>query len=140
MSKIAPMLVLLLVGAQVNLSALVPAAAGQAPPPLWVGGGFLWPFFADTRTLLAPGGVRDTLTPILGITAAMCFLAAAAALLGWLGVPAAWFPALVVSGAVASVVLQVIWLSGWAILPLLADAALLWAILGQLVTVASLRG
>jgi len=140
MSKIAPMLVLLLVGAQVNLSALVPAAAGQAPPPLWVGGGFLWPFFADTRTLLAPGGVRDTLTPILGITAAMCFLAAAAALLGWLGVPAAWFPALVVAGAVASVALQVIWLSGWAILPLLADAALLWAILGQLVTVASLRG
>ena len=140
MSKIVPMLVLVLLGAQVNLSALVPAAAGQAPPPLWVGGGFLWPFFADTRTLLSPGGLRDTLTPILGITAAICFLMAAAALLGWLGVPAAWFPMLVVAGAAMSIVLQVIWLSGWAVLPLVIDAALLWAVLGMHVAVGSLRG
>ncbi len=132
-------IVLLLLGAQVNLSALVPAAPGQVPPPLWVGGGFLWPFFADTRGLLPAGGLRDTLTPILGITAAVCFLMAAAAVFGW-GVPASWFQWLIVVGAAASIVIQVAWLSGWAILPLIVDAVLLWAVLGIQVTVAGLQG
>ena len=140
MSKIVPILALLLLGAQVNLSALVPAAAGQTPPPLWVGGGFLWPFFADTKTLLPPGGARDTLTPILGIMAAVFFLMAAAALLGWMGVPTSWFTWLTVAGAVCSIVLQLAWLSGWAVLPLLVDVALVWAVLGIHVTVGSLRG
>lgn len=138
MSK-AVTIVLLLVGAQVNLSALVPAAPGQAPPPWWVGGGLLWPFFSDTRTLLPPGGLRDTLTPILGVAAAVCFLLACAALLGWL-VPGSWFSWLVVAGAVASIALQVGWLSGWAVLPLVVDAALLWAVFGKLVTLGSVRG
>ncbi len=138
MNKIVA-IVLLLVGAQVNLSALVPAAPGQTPPPLFTGGGFLWPFFADTRGLLHAGPLRDTLTPILGITAAACFLAAAAAALGW-WVPASWFQWLVVGGAAASIVLQVAWISGWAVLPLLVDAALLWAVLGLDVTVMRLRG
>ena len=139
MSKTVTMLVLLFVGAQVNLSALVPAAPGQAPPPWWTGGGLLWPFFADTHTLLPAGGLRDSLTPVLGIMAAACLLMAAAALWGWM-IPAAWFPALVIAGAAASVVLQVMWLSGWAVLPLLVDAALLWAVMASGATVASLRG
>lgn len=138
MSKVFS-IVLLLVGAQVNLSALVPAAPGQAPPPLFTGGGFLWPFFADTRGLLHAGALRDTVTPLLGITAAVCFLAAAAAVFGW-WVPASWFQWLVIGGAAASIVLQVAWLSGWAVLPLLVDAALLWAVLGMHVTVMGLRG
>ncbi|MCZ7662503.1 MAG: hypothetical protein M5U22_05985 [Thermoleophilia bacterium] len=138
MSKVVSILVLLL-GAQVNLSALVPAAPGQAPPPWWVGGGLLWPFFSDTSTLLRAGGVRDALTPLLGIAAAACFLLAAAALLGWL-VPPSWFSSLVVAGAVASMVLQVVWLSGWAVLPLLVDAALLWSVFALHLTVDSLRG
>jgi hypothetical protein len=133
------MLVLLLVGAQVNLTALVPAAAGQAPPPWWVGGGLLWPFFADTRTLVPHGDLLGTLTPLLGIASAACFLLAAAALLRW-WVPAPWFPWLIAAGAILSIVLQVMWLSGWAILPLLVDAALLWAVFGMHVTVSSLRG
>jgi len=119
---------LLMVGAQVNLSALVPAGPGQAPPPWFTGGGILWPFFADTRTLLPAGGLRDTLTPFLGITAAVCFLLAAAAYWGWF-VPGSWVPALVLLGAVASIVLQVIWISGWAVVPLLVDALLVWAVL-----------
>ncbi|PKQ19854.1 MAG: hypothetical protein CVT66_07975 [Actinobacteria bacterium HGW-Actinobacteria-6] len=132
-------IVLLLIGAQVNLSALVPAAAGQAPPPWWTGGGILWPFFTDTHGLLPAGSsLRETFTPLLGIAAATCFLLAAAALIGWL-VPAQWFPWLVVAGAVASVGLQVIWISGWAIVPLLVDAVLLWAVLGMHATVTMLR-
>lgn len=138
MTKIAS-IALLLLGAQVNLSALVPAAAGQGPPPLWVGGGYLWPFFADTRTLLPPGGARDTLTPILGIAAAVFFLMAAAALMGWV-VPEAWLPWLIVAGAACSIALQVIWLSGWAVLPLIVDAALLWAVLGAQLPLGGLRG
>lgn len=133
------MLVLLLLAAQLNITALVPAAPGQVPPPWWVGGGLLWPFFADARTLVSPGNLLNTLTPILGIAAGACFLLAAASLLRWL-VPAPWFPWLIVAGAVLSIVLQVIWLSGWAILPLLVDVGLLWAVFGMHVTVSSLRG
>ena len=51
-------LVLLLLGAQFNLTALVPLQAGDPPPPWWVGGRLLWPFAVQTHTLLPPG---DTL-------------------------------------------------------------------------------
>jgi hypothetical protein len=136
MTKVATIIALLL-GAHLNLTALVPAAPGQGQPPWWVGGGLFWPFFADTDTLLAAGGLRDTLTPMLGIAAATCLLMAAAALLGWL-VPGSWFTGLVVAGAACSIVLQVCWLSGWTVLPLLVDAGLLWMALARHATVASL--
>jgi hypothetical protein len=132
-------LVLLLLGAQLNLTALVPLQAGGTPPPWWVGGRLLWPFAVATRTLIPRGDVLNTLTPILAIASALCFLLAAAALLRWV-VPENWFRWLIVAGAVLSIVLQVIWLSGWAVLPLLVDAALLWAVFGQHVTVGGLRG
>ena len=129
MKRIA-ILVLLLLGAHLNLTALVPAAAGQAPPPWWVGGGILWPFFADTATLLPAGGIRDLLTPILGITAAVCLLLAACALLGRV-VPWSWFRGLTVAGAVMSLLLQMVWISGWAILPIAVDGALLWLVFAR---------
>jgi hypothetical protein len=131
-------LVLLLLGAQLNVTALVPLQSGEAPPPWWVGGLLLWPFALDTRTLLPAGGLRDALTPLLGIASGISFLMAAAALLRWI-VPAQWFPWLIVAGAVLSIPLQIIWFSPWAILPLVIDVALLWAVFGQHVTVASLR-
>ncbi|MGH8945582.1 MAG: hypothetical protein ACRDVL_05490 [Acidimicrobiia bacterium] len=133
------LLLLLLLGAQLNLSALVPLQAGQAPPTWWVGGKLLWPFAVETRTLLPPGDALNTLTPILAGTSAACFLLAAAALLRWI-VPGHWFSWLIVAGAVLSMVLQVIWFSGWAILPLLVNIALLWAVFGRHITVATLRG
>jgi hypothetical protein len=76
-----PILVLLILGAQLNLTALVPLQAGDPPPPWWVGGRLLWPFAVETRTLLPPGDALNTLTPILAIASAMCFLLAVAALL-----------------------------------------------------------
>ncbi len=133
MRKTASILVLLLLGAHLNLTALVPAAAGQGPPPWWVGGGIFWPFFADSSTLVSAGDLRNILTPVLGVTAAMCLLLAACALLGWL-VPGSWLRGLIVAGAVASIVLQVAWLSGWAVLPLAVDAALLWLVFGLRLT------
>ena len=131
-------LILVVLAAQLNLTALVPAAAGQGPPPWWVGGGVLWPFFADTRTLIPPGDALNTLTPLLGIVSGGLFLMAAAALLGW-WVPSSWFPVLVVGGVLASIPLQIVWLSIWAILPLLVDAALLWLVFGLGVTAVTLR-
>jgi len=133
------MLVLLLLGAQLNLTALVPLQAGDPPPPWWVGGRLLWPFGVETRTLLPAGDALNTLTPILAIASAVSFLLAAAALLRWV-VPEKWFRGLVVVGAVLSILLQVIWFSGWAVFPLLVDAVLLWAVLGRHVTVGTLRG
>lgn len=132
-------LVLLFLGAQLNLTALVPLQAGDSPPPWWVGGMLLWPFAVETRTLLPPGDALNTLTPILAIASALSFLLAAFALLRWV-VPNQWFPWLIVAGAVFSIVLQVIWLSGWTVLPVLVDVALLWVVFGSHVTVGSLRG
>lgn len=131
-------LVMLLLGAQLNLTALVPAARGQAAPPWWVGGRLIWPFGLDTATLLH-GDALNTLTPLLAIASAALLLMAAAALLQWI-VPASWFPWLVAAGAVCSIVLQVVWISPWAVLPLLVDAALLWAVFGAHATVVGLRG
>lgn len=130
-------LVLLLLGAQLNLSAIVPLQIGDSAAPWWVGGRLLWPFGLETRTLLQ-GDLLNTVTPILAIASAILFLLAAAALLRW-RVPGEWFPWLSVAGAGLSIVLQVIWFSGWAIFPLIVDIALLWLILGQHVTVRSLR-
>jgi hypothetical protein len=40
-----------------------------------------------------------------------------------------------VAGVALSIVLQIVWFSGWVVFPLLVDVALLWAIFGQHVTV-----
>jgi hypothetical protein len=132
-------LVLLLLGAHLSLTAIVPLQPGSPPPPWWVGGRLLWPFAVETRTLLAPGDALNALTPILAITSALLFLMAAAALLRW-AVPQSWFQWLIVAGLALSVALQVIWFTGWAVLPLLVDVALMWAVFGQHITVSNLRG
>lgn len=133
------MLALLLLGAHLNLTALVPLQPGDPVAPWWVGGRLLWPFAVETRTLLAQGDLLNTLTPVLAILSAGCFLLAAAALLRrW--VPATWFRRFVVLGAGLSTVLQAVWFTPWALLPLLVDIALLWAVFGQQATVAGLRG
>jgi hypothetical protein len=64
---------------------------------------------------------------------------AAAALLRWL-VPAKWFRGLIIAGAVLGIVLQIIWFTGWAILPLLVYLVLLWAVFARNITVERLRG
>lgn len=129
----------LLFAAHINLTALVPAAAGQAPPPWWVGGRLLWPFGLDTHTLLPAGGVLGTLTPLLGIASATFFLLATGAVLHWV-VPAQWLAALVLSGAAASVALQVVWFSPWAVLPLLLDGLLVWGLFGSRVVPVGVHG
>lgn len=133
------MIIALVLGAQLNLTALVPLKPGDPPPPWWVGGRLLWPFALETRTLLPQGDLLGAVTPILGAAAAACFLLATAALFGWL-TPPQWFPWLIAAGAVLSICLQVIWISPWAVLPLLVDIALLYAVFGAGLTVERLRG
>lgn len=132
-------LVLLLLGAHLNLAAVVPLQPGDPSPPWWVGGRLIWPFAVDTQTLIPAGDLLNALTPMLAFTSAIAFLLAAAVLLRWQRWQQ-WFRALVVAGVVLSVALQVIWFTGWAVLPLLVDAALLWVVFGQRVTVGQLRG
>lgn len=132
-------LILLLLAAQLNLTAIVPLQMGDPSPPWWVGGRLLWPFAVETRTLVPAGDLLNTLTPILAVASAISFLLAAAALMRWV-VPGEWFRWLIVAGVALSIVLQVVWFSGWAVLPLLVDVALLWAVFGQHVTVTGLRG
>lgn len=131
------MLVLLLLAAHLNLSALVPLKVGDAPPPWWVGGRLVWPFAEETKTLLS-GDALNTFTPILAGTSALCFLLAAAALLRW-WVPGDWFPWLIIAGVAFSIPLQVIWFTGWSVLPLLVNVVLLWAVFARHITVVSLR-
>ena len=132
-------LILLLLGAQLNLTAIVPLQPGDTPPAWWVGGRLLWPFAVETHTLIPPGNLLNTLTPILAIVSGILFLLAVAALLRW-AVPSEWFQWLIVAGAVLSIVMQVIWFSVWAVLPIVVDIALLWLVFGQHITVRSLRG
>ena len=127
----------LLLAAHLNLTALVPASPGQAPPPWWVGGRLAWPFAADTHTLVQ-GNALTTLTPLLGIASAVFFVLAAGAVLGWV-MPREWAAGLVVAGAACSLVLQVVWISPWAVLPLLMDGVLLWAALAPQVTAVGAR-
>jgi hypothetical protein len=133
------MFILLLLAAQLNVTALVPLQAGDPPPPWWVGGRLLWPFAEETNTLFLSGDALNALTPILAIASGLLFLMAAAALVRWV-VPVKWFRWLIVAGAVLSLVLQVIWFSVWAVLPILVDGVLLWAVFGRGVSVDSLRG
>ena len=56
----------------------------------------------------------------------MFFVLAAGSVLHWV-VPAEWAVGLVVAGVACSLVLQVVWISPWAVLPLLLDGVLLWA-------------
>lgn len=130
-------LVLVLLAAHLNLTALVPLKVGDTPPPWWVGGRLVWPFAVDTHTLIT-GDLLNTLTPLLAVGSAVAFLLAAAALLRWF-VPADWFRWLIVVGVILSILLQAIWISPWAVLPLLLDVVLLWLVFGQQVTVAGLR-
>jgi len=127
----------LLLAAHLNLTALVPTAAGQASPPWWVGGRLAWPFAADTHTLVH-GNALTTLTPLLAIASAAFFVLAAGAVLDWV-VPAQWAAGLLFAGAACSLVLQVVWISPWAVLPLLMDGVLLWAALAPQMTAIGAR-
>jgi len=68
----------------------------------------------------------------------VCFLLATTALFRWV-VPEKWFRSLIIAGVVFSIMLQSIWFTAWAVLPLLVDIILVWAVFGRQITVSGLR-
>ncbi len=125
-----PVIITLLLGAHFALTAIVPGEKAL----------FYWPFAKDSKpTLDVLGSATKPVTQLLSVVAGLCFLASAAAILGWL-VPAAWFSPLIITGAVASALLFLLYIGINALVPLAIDAFLLWGVFGWRWTVAILRG
>ena len=116
-------LILLLVGAHFSLTALAPGPLGK--------GKVYWPFGPESQPVARfLGSAARPVTQVLAVVAGASFLLAAVGLFGVL-VPAAWWPLLVVAGVVASVLLHLLYLSQYAVLPLLVDVVLLWSVLAR---------
>ena len=83
---------------------------------------------------------------ILARIAVLCFISALLSLLrprwlpGMFRPPAQWFRPLVLTAAIASALLFLVYLGPWSILPFAIDAVLVWGVLSQGWSVASLTG
>jgi hypothetical protein len=102
------------------------------PAPPRTAGGPEWPFemaksWAASKLGLDTGMVRSVGTALVTTTIVL-LVAAALASAGWI-VPAAWWPSLVVGGAVASALTLALFFHPWILLGLAIDAALLWTVL-----------
>lgn len=102
------------------------------PAPPRTAGGPEWPFemarsWLVTGVGLDPGLVRPLGTALVIVTSAM-FVAAALATMSWV-VPAAWWPAVTVGGAVASLMTLVLFFHPWLVLGIGIDAVLIGAVL-----------
>ncbi|MFO7635161.1 MAG: hypothetical protein R6W76_21625 [Caldilinea sp.] len=125
-------LLMLIVGAHFCLTVLVPAQAGRA----WL----LWPVATDTRPVVGLfDGEGRAIPTVLLTMSGLCYLCAAASLLGWV-VPAALWPSLVLVGGLGSLLLFLIFLNRYAVLPLMVDLLLLWGVMAQHWTVSIVRG
>ena len=121
----------LLVAAFLAAHALIHASYLSAAPARTAGGPE-WPFemaksWAVTSLGMDPGLVRALGSALVIVTIAL-LAAAALATAGWI-VPIAWWPSLVVGGAVASAVTLALFFHPWILLGLAIDAVLLWAVL-----------
>ena len=129
-------LVLLLISAHFALTPFFPGPAGTAK--------IYWPFATDSRSWLnliggLPSQSGGFVTSLLAGLAGLGFLTAALGLF-WGGIPANWWPILVVIATAASMLLYMLYFGAWAILPLFLDLAILWVLFFQHWTVAGLRG
>ena len=107
-------------------------ASYMTPAPPKTAGGPEWPFEL-TRSWLVTGlqldpAIARSLGVVLVAATATLLVAAGLATAGWL-VPSAWWPGLVISGAVFSMLTLALFFHPWLILGVAIDAALLWAVL-----------
>lgn len=128
-------IVLLLLGAHFSLTVFAPAQAGKAM--------FYWPFAHDSKPILNNiGGLlkvgESIVTSLLGAVAGLSFLAAVITLFGWV-IPAYLWPVLVIVGALASILLYILYFGIYSLVPIAIDAVLLWGVLVQHWTVSGLR-
>lgn len=125
-------LLLLVMAVHFSLTVLLPAPAGGA----WL----LWPVDRATHPVLDLFDREGRALPTVLLTmSALCYLCAAASLLGW-GIPAALWPTLVLAGGLGALALFLIFLNRYAILPLLVNLLLLWGVTAQHWTVMVVRG
>ena len=111
--------------ALIHVSYLTPAPARTA-------GGPEWPFEMARSWAVAALGVDPALVRALGTALVIVTIAllvgAALATAGWI-VPAAWWPSMVVGGAIASALTLALFFHPWILLGLAIDAALVLAVL-----------
>jgi hypothetical protein len=113
-----------------------------SPPPPATEGGPSWPFALDRSWILTPLGLGADMTRILGIALIALTIAgfALAAVVAIGVLPSSlWVPAIVI-GAVASVVVLGLFYQPWLTLGVAIDVVLLWAVLVQSWTPATLEG
>lgn len=108
-------------------------ASYLTPAPPRTAGGPEWPFelarsWLVTAVGLDPGAVRAIGVALVAGTLVL-LAAAAIATAGWV-VPSQWWPALLVSGAVSSLLTLTLFFHPWLLLGFAIDAALLWAVFG----------
>lgn len=102
------------------------------PPPPRTAGGPEWPFEMQRSWLVTSAGLDPAIaraggTALIAVTIALLVLAALATV-GW-GVPAAWWPAAALAGAVASAAVLLVFFHPWIVLGLVIDLAIAWAVL-----------
>ncbi len=108
-------------------------ASYLAPAPTSTPGAPEWPFAMERSWLVAGLGADIGLVravgTLLGLASVVGFALAG---LAWFGivVPQAWWPALVVGSAVASVVLLAIFFHPWILVGFVIDAVLMWLVVG----------
>lgn len=114
---------LLVLGAHFSATALVPAENKA-----WLG----WPFDKETKSIFSflQNANGTTVTQLLAVIAAACFIAALLCLYGKF-VPSAWWPYLIIGGTIASAILYLIHIGPFAIIPILLDAVILYGIFVQ---------
>ena len=111
--------------ALVHLTYLSPAPPRTADGPVW-------PFEMAHSWLVTGAGLDPALVRTIGtamvLTTVVLLVAAGLATFGWL-VPAEWWSALVVGGAIASAMTLAMFFQPMIVVGLVIDAAVLWAAL-----------
>lgn len=108
-------------------------ASYLTPAPPRTAGGPEWPFELARSWLVTAVGLDPRAVRAIGIALVagtlILLLAAAMATAGWV-VPSQWWPVLLVTGAVSSVLTLTIFFHPWLLLGFAIDAGLLWAVFG----------
>src|SRR5262249_6968413 len=98
----------------------------------------LWPFAVSTKPIAGlPSQPAGAVTTLLAGTAAILFLLALVGLF-WKAIPSKFWPALVIVGAIAALLLHILYFSEWMIVPIVVEVVMVWGVLTKRWTAESL--